>query len=134
MEEGRTLLLASFIFKENKEGYLKYLNDRFKISSNRVFIFESDIDTTRYIVTFKFKTQRRININKMFSNTIPIHKKGNTIYTINGLNSLIEKDSGLPPGNIDYKSYKIDWNEYQDKCILFREGNLIIGDLKRVFP
>ena len=134
MEASRTLLLASFIFKENKAGYLKYLNDRFKIPIKRIFIFESTIDTTRYIVTFKFKTQRRININKLFSNTIPIHKKGRTLYTINALNKLIEKDSGLPPGNINYKSYKIDWDQYQGKCILFRDGELIIGDLKRVFP
>lgn len=134
MEEGRTLLLASFIFKENKEGYLKYLNDRFKIPSKRVFIYESDIDTTRYIATFKFKTQRRININKLFANTIPLHKKGNTLYTINALNKLIERETGLSPGNIDYKSYKVDWDQYQDKCILFKEGRLIIGDLNRVFP
>jgi hypothetical protein len=134
MEASRTLLLASFIFKENKAGYLKYLNERFKIPIKRIFIFETTIDTTRYIVTFKFKTQRRININKLFSNTIPIHKKGHTLYTINALNKLIEKDSGLPPGNINYKSYKIDWDQYQGKCILFRDGELIIGDLKRVFP
>ena len=62
MEASRTLLLASFIFKENKAGYLKYLNERFKIPTKRIFIFETTIDPTRYIVTFKFKIQRRINI------------------------------------------------------------------------
>ena len=134
MEGVRTLLLASFIFKENKEGYIKYLNSRFKIPTDKIFIFESDIDTTRYIVTFKFKTERRININKLFSNTIPLHKKGSTLYTINALNRLIEKESGLEPGNIDYKSYRIDWSKYQDSCILFRDDELIIGDLSRVFP
>ena len=134
MEGARTLLLASFIFKENKEGYIKYLNSRFKIPTDKIFIFESDIDTTRYIVTFKFRTERRININKLFSNTIPLHKKGSTLYTINALNRLIEEDHNLEPGNINHKAYKVDWDKYSDSCILFRDEELIIGDLNRVFP
>jgi len=133
MEGGRTLLLASFIFKENKEGYLKYLNSRFNIPESKIFIFESDIDTTRYIVTFKYKTQGRININKLFSNTIPLHKKGSTLYTINALNRLIEEDNDLEPGNINHKAYKVDWDRYKDSCILFRDDELVIGNLSRVF-
>jgi hypothetical protein len=36
-------------------------------------------------------------------------------------------------GNIDYKTFKIDWNQYQDKLMLIRNNNLIITPINRIF-
>ena len=79
------------------------------------------------------KNGKRINFKQHFPNAIPIHKKGTAIYTINALNRLIEKESGLDKGNIDYKAYKIDWDKYQDTLILNNNNELSLFTIKQVF-
>ena len=66
-------------------------------------------------------------------NTFPIHKKGKTFFTINGLNKLIEKIYKLEPGNIQYKDYQINWKNYDNKLIMIKEKKLYIINLERVF-
>lgn len=132
---NRTLLLASFIFPERLDWFLEYLEDRFNIPKNRVFIFKNLDDESKLMVTFKFtlKGGKKVNLKKLFPNAIPIHKKGNAIYTINALNKLIEKESGLDIGNINYKAFKIDWDKYQNRLILTNKNGLNIFKIKRVF-
>lgn len=132
---NKTLLLATFIFPERLEWFLSYLEGKFNIPKEKVFIFENLDDEAKVIVTFKLvlRDGKRINLKKYFPNAIPIHKKGTAIYTINALNKLIEKESGLEAGNIDYKKYKIDWDKYQDSLILNNGGELTIYKIKRVF-
>jgi hypothetical protein len=132
---NKTLLLATFIFPERLEWFLSYLEAKFNIPKEKVFIFENLDDEAKVIVTFKLilKDGKRINLKKYFPNAIPIHKKGTAIYTINALNKLIEKESGLEAGNIDYKNHKINWDDYQDSLILNNGGELTIYKIKRVF-
>jgi len=132
---NKTLLLASFIFPERLDWFLGYLESKFKIPRDKVFIFENLDDEAKVIVTFKIvlRNGRRIDLRNLFPNAIPIHKKGTAIYTINALNSLIEKETGLDKGNIDYKSHKIDWDNYQDTLILTNDEGLVLFRIKRVF-
>jgi len=132
---NRILLLASFIFPERLEWFLDYLENKFNIPKEKVFIFENLDDESKVIVTFKLflRNGKRINLKKHFPNAIPIHKKGTAIYTINALNRLIEEESDLELGNIDYKKHKIDWSNYQDSLILNNNGELNIYKIKRVF-
>lgn len=132
---NKTLLLATFIFPERLEWFLSYLENKFDIKKEKVFIFENLDDESKVIVTFKLvlRNGRRINLKRHFPNAIPIHKKGNAIYTINALNKLIEHETGLELGNIDYKNHKIDWDKYQDNLILSNNGELTIYRIKRVF-
>lgn len=132
---NKTILLASFIFPERLEIFLNYLEERFDIPRDKVFIFENLDDPLKIMVTFKLviKDGKRINIRKVLPNTIPIHKKGNAIYTINALNKLIEHESGLEKGNINYKDYKIDWDEYQNKLILVTNNELKLYTIKQKF-
>jgi hypothetical protein len=74
-----------------------------------------------------------INLKQHFPNAILIHKKGTAIYTINALNKLIESISGAEVGNTDYKSVKINWDEYQDKMILLNGKDLAIYNIERIF-
>lgn len=133
---NKTLLLASFIFPERLDWFLGYLEDRFNIPKDKVFIFKNHDDESKLMVTFKFKLKngKRVNLKKLFPNAIPIHKKGTAIYTINALNKLIEEETGLDRGNIDYKSHKIDWDNYQDTLILTNQDGLSLSRIEQVFP
>lgn len=133
---NKTLLLASFIFPERLEWFLNYLEEKFNISREKVFIFKNLDDESKLMITFKFvlKDGKRVNLKKLFPNAIPIHKKGTAIYTINALNRLIEYETGLDKGNINYKSHKIDWDNYQNRLILTNEDGLALFEIEQVFP
>lgn len=132
---NKNILLASFIFPERLEWFLTYLEDKFNISRDKVFIFKNLEDESKIIVTFKFVLpgDRRVNFKSLFPNAILIHKKGNAIYTINALNKLIEEITDSSVGNIDYKSIKINWDDYQDKILLINNNKLKISSIKRIF-
>ena len=131
----KTILLASFIFPERLDWFLDYLETRFSLPKERVFVYKNLDDESKVIVTFKFviKEGRKLNLKNLFPNAIPIHKKGDCIYTINALNKLIELQSDGDLGNIDYKSVKINWDDYQVKILLYSNNKLNISPMKRIF-
>ncbi len=130
---GKTVLLASFIFKDRLDWFLNYLESSFQINKNNVFLYDIE-DDTKVMVTFKLliKADTHINFKKVFPNATLIHKKGNAIYTINALNKLIETYSADNIGNINYKSVIIDWSKYQDNLLLIKNNNLAITPIKRI--
>jgi len=132
---NKDILLASFIFPERIDWFTSYLNNKFNIAKEKVFLFENLDDPSKLIVTFKFSvdTTKKSNFKHLFPNAILIHKKGNCIYTINALNKLIEEKHDGSFGNIEYKTININWSEYQDKILLINEGNLKISNIKRIF-
>ncbi len=132
---NKVILLACFIFPERVDWFLSYLKTKFGIEKEKVFCYKNLEDESKYIITFKISLQegKRLNLKELFPSAIPIHKKGNAIYTINALNKLIEEKSGSDIGNIDYKSFKIDWDEYQNKMILLNGKELSILSIERVF-
>jgi hypothetical protein len=129
-----TLILASFIFPERLDIYLDYLKKRFGIYRDSVMIFNNIDDPLKIITTFKvvLKDGKRINFKRDLPTTIRIHKRGNCLYTINALNKIIERDFNLTPGNINYKSYAIDWDNYQNRMILIIGGELKEYKIKRI--
>jgi len=131
---NRKILIASFIFPERLEWFMSYLESKFDILKEHVFIFKNLDDESKLIVTFKFKlSDKKINFKHLFPNAILIHKRGNAIYTINALNKLIESEFDGDLGNINYKSIKIDWDIYQNKILLYNNNELRISNIKRVF-
>jgi len=132
---NKTILLASFIFPERLEWFLDYLENKFAITRDKVFVYKNLDDESKLIITFKFRIKEgeRVNLKALFPSAILIHKRGNAIYTINALNKLIESITDFNIGNIDYKSVKIDWDEYQNKLILSNNGELAIFNIERVF-
>lgn len=133
MGRVKKLLLAAFVEKNEIEGFLAYLFEKFNIESDKTFLFKLEGD--KYIITFRLflKDGKKINLKNYFNNTIPIHKKGNALYTINALNKLIELESDIDKGNIDYKTHKVDWSKYQDKLILTNGDNLLFLNITRSF-
>ena len=131
----KTILLASFIFPERIDWFISYLEAKFSITKDKVFCYKNLDDESKVIMTFKFKVDKdkKIKLKDLFPNAVPIHKKGNALYTINALNKLIDLKVGVDNGNIDYKSYKIDWSEYQDKIILLNGQELGVFNIQRIF-
>lgn len=131
---NKNILLASFIFKDKTETFLNYLEKSFNIPKDTVFIYDVS-DEYKYMVTFKLtiNDKTKIDFKKDFYNATLIHKRGTAIYSINALNKLIDSLNEDNIGNIDYKTFKIDWNEYQDKLMLIRNNNLIITPIIRIF-
>lgn len=131
---SKKILLASFIEPTKLETFLTNLKEEFGISRDNVFVFENENDESKLITTFKFTVEsgNRINFSKTFPNAISIHKRGNAIYTINALNKLIETLHPEQVGNLDYKSIKVNWSDYQDKFLLFNNNELKISNIKRI--
>lgn len=131
----KTILLATFINSEKLEITLKYLLEAFEITKEEVFVFKNLDDVNKLILTFKLNLYDgvKLDLRRFKTKTIPIHKRGTAIYTINALNKLIIRDHSLEIGNIEYKNFKINWDKYQDSLILSNNGELIIYGIKRVF-
>jgi hypothetical protein len=132
---SKTSLLASFIFPERVEWFLSYLEAKFSIGKEKVFIFKDENDEAKLILTFKLTIpeDKSLNLKDLFPSAVIIHKKGNALYTINALNKLIEEKAEESIGNIEYKDVKINWEEYQDKFILIKDKELKILSISRVF-
>jgi hypothetical protein len=131
----KKLLIAAFIYKNKLEQFLKHIYDEFDIEANKVFAFENLEDDSQFIFTFYLEVpiDERINLRDFFQNALIIHKKKKSFYTINALNSLIEKEHNLEKGNIDYKKWEIDWDKYQNKLIINSKNKLVLIGLKRFF-
>ena len=131
----KKILLATFIFPERLEWFLSYLKNKFNIDKKNVFCFKNLDDESKYIITFKLTLNdgKKLDLKKLFPSALTIHKKGSTIYTINALNKLIESTNIESIGNIDYKSIKINWGEYENKFILTNNNNLTFLNITRIF-
>lgn len=130
--QQKILLLASFVKENWIEGFLKKIKKNFGVKKESVFFFRLDDGT--FLLTYKIRVNidHKIDIKKELPKTIQIHKKGNTIFTINALNRLIEEESGLR-GNVNHKEYVIDWTKYDNKIILLKGDVLEINKIERVF-
>lgn len=127
----KTILLASFIYTERLDEFIDYLESEFSITEDKVFKYKNLSDDSKIIVTFKItlKDGKPINFKEFFSNSVMIHKRGDALYTINALNELIKSKFG----DVDTKSVKVDWSEYQNKFILIDNKKLNLLDIKRIF-
>jgi hypothetical protein len=130
----KIITLASFVLNDKVESFKRYLKKRFNIPEERIFMYTSDEEKGKTILTFRIylKEGRRVDTSSFFPPTIIVHKKGECLYTINALNKLIEQLIG-EKGNINYKSYKIDWDDYQDRMLIVRSDELKIIPIKRNF-
>jgi hypothetical protein len=86
-------------------------------------------------MTFRISYQedKPLNLKDLFPSAFPIHKKGDALYTINALNKLIDQMDETSIGNTDYKSVKINWNDYQNKLIVINGKELTFLTIKRIF-
>lgn len=127
------ILLATFLKKNFLQEFYTNVEKFYSIKKNNVFLFSMD-ENENYMVTFKVNSTENLKneVKSKLKGTIQIHKKGECFYTINALNKLIQRDFDLKEGNIDYKSFQINWESYQNKLLLVKDDNLLIQDIKKV--
>lgn len=130
----KSITLASFVYLDKVETFKKYIIKRFGIEIEKIFHYNCD-DENKTILTYRIylKEHEKIDLKSFYPTTIIVHKKGECFYTINALNLLIESLSDIASGNINYRDYKIDWDNYQNKMILSNRGNLKIMGIQRDF-
>ena len=131
----KIITLASFVLTDKVKSFKKYLNKRFNISNDKIFIYSSNTEKDKKILTFRIylREGKKINTKSFFPTTIIVHKKGECFYTINALNKLIEKEVDGEIGNINYKEHKIDWDRYQSQMLIVKNKELIIMEIERSF-
>ena len=132
---NKTILLASFIFPERVEWFLNYLEVKFNINKDKVFGYKNLDDESKVVINFKIviPEDKPLNLKNLFPSAVSIHKRGNALYTINALNKLIEQKFPESIGNVDNKSIKVNWDEYQNKLILLNGKDLTIFNISRIF-
>lgn len=132
---NKTILLAAFIFPERVTWFLSYLETKFGIEKGKVFCYKNIEDESKVIMTFKisYNEDKPLNLKDLFPSAIPIHKKGDALYTINALNMLIEKNTNLPISATENKKTIIDWELYQNKLMVVNGKELTFLNICRVF-
>ena len=128
----KTLLVASFVPKITLTWFSNYLNERFKIKSDDIFIYEIENNDLDYLLTFKIKDDKKVDLKFHFDNATIVNIKNGCIFSINGLNRLIESEANCEQGNINYKNHKIDWESHKNTLILSNKNNLIIKSIKKI--
>ena len=131
----RHILLASFIISDKVEWYYGYMEGKHDIKRRDIFKYRQIEDPDTFIFTFRYiiDTNENLNFGRMFPNAMLIHKKGDALYTINGLNKLIDQENADGIGNLNHSDIKIDWSQYQNRMILANGENLSINEVERIF-
>jgi len=131
----KQIIIATFVEINKLEWFYGFMEGRFDIKQKHIFKYLNVDNPEHYIMTFRYSVSNneKLNLSKDFTNSLIVHKKGDCLYTINGLNRLIETLNSDITGNINHSSFKIDWSEYQNKFITSFENELIINEIKRVF-
>ena len=134
-EIRKSSLVGSFVEKSSLRKIIKLLKKDFNVEESKIFIHQLDDNEENYLLTYKISLnyEERKLFRKRVRNTFPLHKKGTSFFTINGLNKLIEKIYKLTSGNINYKGYDIPWKEYENNFIMIKEKELYIRTINRVF-
>jgi hypothetical protein len=91
----------------------------------KIFAFSNTNILNEVYLTYNVSNIKQYNLK--FKNTILIHRKKqtNTLYSLNGMNRLIEEECGVKDAN-----YKLDWNLYKDSLIITGDVSIRIIPLK----
>ena len=100
------ILIALFLEPDSYKTALKTISEKFKIQNNRVFVLNQLDDDEEIILTFNIElddeTKQDLNLEE-YGKLIRVHRKKetNTLYTINALNLVTNKEKEM-----DWKKYK----------------------------
>lgn len=122
------VIIGTFVKKNKILSFLEEIKNNFKINPNRVFIYEIDTNKREFLVTFKtFDKEKFI---KNLSNATVMHVKNGSLFSINALNKLIEKENkdSDKPNN----EYIVDWSLYKNKLIIVTNGELTVSNLTKI--
>jgi hypothetical protein len=129
--QKKVILLATFINNEHLDNFLYKIYKTFGVKKQSVFLFETN--DNQLILTYRLflEFDQKLDIKKELTNTVQIHKKGTTFFTINSLNKLVEKEYNISKGNTDYSQYEIEWSKYENTMISLKNDVLEILPLNK---
>jgi hypothetical protein len=127
MENDYTQLLCTFTADDALETIVGEIQNTYQLVFNKIYVLENIDDASQYVLTYNVAKSGSAVPNPPAS-TISVHRKKqtNTIYTINAINRLIEKQNG---GILD-KSFRIDWESLRNTVVVTAYGKLKIVNTK----
>jgi len=123
-----SLLLASFVRRNEVNSVVDIINDNFDVIGNRIFLL-TDIDKPfKNILTYNI-VKNGETFSDYIKNTISLHRKkeSNTLFTVNALNELVKS---INEGKAD-NSISVNW-DYYSNCILLTNNINGRVELKRI--
>jgi len=127
MENDYTQLLCTFTSADELDGIVETIETTYQLVFNKIYVLENIDDPAQYVLTYNVAKSGNTNVTPPLS-TISVHRKKqtNTIYTINAINRLIEKQNR---GILD-KSFRIDWESLRNTVVVTAYGKLKIVNTK----
>lgn len=121
-------LLCTFSNSRDYLSLVPKITKLYDIVENKIFVFVNEKITTEYYMTYNVDTTNS-GVGK-FPNTISIHRKKmyNTLYTLNGMNTLITEENN---GVFD-KTFQLSWELYKNSLILTTDVGIKVVSLKIV--
>jgi len=129
--QKKVILLATFVNPIYLDKFLYKIYKNFGVKKKSVFYFETETEDLLLTYRIFLELEQKIDIKKELPKTVQIHKKGETFFTINALNKLIEKEFNVENGNVNYTDYNLDWDKFKDSIILIKNNELDILKLNK---
>lgn len=124
----RGIIIGTFVKKNKILSFIETLKNDFGIRLEKLFIYSIDTNKREYLITFKtFDKDRFI---KNLPNATVLHVKNGSLFSINALNKLIEKEN--KGSDLPNNEFVVDWNEYKDKLIIITNSELSISNLTKI--
>jgi hypothetical protein len=124
----RGIIIGTFVKKNKILSFIETLKNDFGIRFEKLFIYSIDTNKREYLITFKtFDKDRFI---KNLPNATVLHVKNGSLFSINALNELIEKEN--KSSDLQNNEFVVDWNEYKDKLIIITNCELSISNLTKI--
>ena len=124
----RGIIIGTFVKKNKILSFIETLKNDFGIRLEKLFIYSIDTNKREYLITFKtFDKDRFI---KNLPNATVLHVKNGSLFSINALNKLIEKEN--KSSDLPNNEFVVDWNDYKDKLIIITNGELSISNLTKI--
>ena len=118
---ARSLLLASFVSKEELYDAIDQISATINIPKDLIFVFINEDNPQDYVLTYNMNPEfANVKFTTIWRNTISVHRKKqtNTLYSLNAMNEYIKSRNH---GVLD-KSYQIDWSQFQNSFMIIKGG------------
>ena len=118
-------LIGVFINRNKLLSLLEALKFKYKQNIDRVFIYQINLNTNEYLVTFTV-LNKEVYLKSIPNSTV-LHVKNGCLFSINALNKLIERDNGSAS-----KDYVVNWEKYRNNLIVLTNGELSIHQILKI--
>ena len=118
---ARSLLLASFVDKDQLYDAIDQISTTINISKDAIFVFINEDAPQEYVLTYNMNPEfANVKFATIWKNTISVHRKKqtNTLYSLNAMNEFIKSRNN---GVLD-KTFQIDWSKFQNSFMIIKGG------------